>query len=418
MSTTSPQWSAPSSNAEIEPGASVDTKYLVTRPIARGGVADVFEAEHLVTSATVALKVLRRNTVDVVSAQRRLLQEARILGALRHPNVVTIHDAGRCARFGPYLVLERIDGRSLEDLLAVRRTLAVGQVVALVTELAAALDHVHERGFVHRDVKPGNVLVGARGGGHEVVKVVDFGIATRTWPSVASTEKITRQGELLGTVEYMAPEQLVYGTSGTPQSDVYALGVVLYESLSGRVPFPGEAPQIIARMAAGTRPAPVDAERPEIPRALAAAVHRAMSLDPERRFASALELAQACASAVEGMSPLRLLSGPLEGTSRRRFRRAPYVAPVRVLMAGVTVDGRTVDISEGGALILGDVPCAADRPVRIRLPLPTSGRVTELEATTRWVKDHRTQRAFGVEFDALPQEVRDEISGYVQHMAP
>jgi serine/threonine protein kinase len=404
------------SNAEIEQGTCVDTKYIVKRAIAHGGVADVFEAEHLVTGAPVALKVLRPSTADLVLAQRRLLQEARLLGSLRHLNVVTVHDARCCPRYGPYVVLERIEGRSLEDLLAVRHVLPVGQVVSLLEQLAAGLGHAHDRGVIHRDVKPGNVLLEVLPGGGEIVKLIDFGISTTAQPAPASAERLTRPGEILGTVEYMSPEQLADGTGGTVRGDVYGVGVLLYECLLGRVPFTGGASQLIAKLASGARPALIDTERGDVPHVLAAVVHRALSPDPRRRFGSVSELAEACRAAVPRVEPLNLLSSALEAATRRRHRRAPFATPVRVLVDGHVVDGRTVDISEGGALIVGDVQCAPDRAVRIRLPLPTSGRVTELEATTRWVKDHRTARAFGVEFVQLPDSVRDEIAGYVQLM--
>jgi serine/threonine-protein kinase len=402
---------------EVAPEATVDGRYAVKRQIARGGIASVFEAEHKTTGATVALKALHRPSLDSSAAHQRLLREARLLGSLKHPNVVAIYDAGRCAQHGPYLVLEMIEGRSLDSIIAARRTLPPEQAVALVADVCIALDALHRRGVVHRDLKPANLFV-TPGPARETVKIIDFGIAKVDAEVDTHGQRLTNGNELLGTAEYMSPEHLTRGPSVVDaRSDVYALGVVLYECLTGELPYGGTASAITARMVAGERPLPVRAKRSELPALLELVVAKALELKPSSRYASAREFGEACVQAVGKHEPLRLLAAPREdGSTRRRFTRASYVAPIRVVTDKGMVDGQTVDISEGGALLISNVECASDQPVKVRLPLPTSGRVMVLDAVTRWVKSHRSQRTLGVEFAELPAPAREDIGNYVRLM--
>lgn len=402
----------------------IDGRYAVKRQIAIGGMSSVFDAEHLTTGASVALKTLRRPALHHEVPHERMLREARILGGLRHPNIVAIHDAGRCARHGTFLALERVDGRALDSVLAARRVLPIEQAVAVALEVCSALECLHLREIVHRDVKPSNLLL-SPGATHDRVTLIDFGVAKV--PSPLEARKLTQFGEILGTVEYMSPEQLTSRPSGAdPRSDLYAVGVLLYECLSGEVPFSGPATSIVAHMLDGARSTPLSVLRPEVPAPLEAVIARALELDPSSRYASARELAEDLVAAfgpVEGVDLLAFRAGPRRApdedpTRKRRFARAPYVTPVRlVLDEGLVVDGRTADISEGGALVLSDAECSADRPVKLRIPLPTSGRVMSVDAVTRWTKRHREDRTIGVEFEELPPVVREDIATYVRLMS-
>jgi tRNA A-37 threonylcarbamoyl transferase component Bud32 len=410
---------------ELGLGSVVADRYVARRAIARGGMCVVHEAEHRVTKARVALKTLTLEALGSPAIHERLLREARILGSLRHPNVVQIHDAGSCPSHGPFLALEMIEGRPVDGLLAVRGQLPVDQAVALVAQLCDALHDAHRRGVVHRDVKPANILISRTPIGDQV-ELIDFGVASE----VQSEHKLTRHGELLGTVEYMAPEQLL-GTSVDARTDVYAAGVLLHECLVGTVPFGGPSTTVIARLLSGQRPPPI--ARPDVPAALADAVARAILPDARDRFPTARDFAFACLDALAEPPRLALLEAQPGTTSlhdeyvarraaapepdvasRRRHVRAPYVTPVRVFVGDRHVDGRTEDISEGGLLVVTDGEVPHDAEVRVRVTLPTLGKVVLLPATTRWVRSHRSTRALGLAFTELSGDVREDIRSYMK----
>jgi serine/threonine-protein kinase len=426
---------------EAGPQSIVDRRYFIRREIARGGVGAVFEAEHVITRAKVAVKTLMRPALDHRPSHMRLMREARVLGAIRHPYVAYVQDAGYCPKHGPYLVLDMIDGRPLDGILAARRRLPVGQAVAIVAQLCEALESVHRCGVVHRDVKPSNILIRRTPSAEQVV-LIDFGIAKVGPEDDITEEKITKSGEILGTVEYMAPEQIMGTSPIDARTDVYGAGIVLYECLTGDVPFSGSPTALIAAFLSGQRPPPIRAVHHDVPLELEAAVRKALEIDPGHRFASAKEFATACSEAVGGVLPaLDLLvirddrmqpsrqearadaSATSPGAAapalrRRQFPRAPYVAPVRIVAGlGKAIDGRTEDISEGGVLVVASSDCERDAMVKLRLPLPASGRVVSLDGIVRWTRVHRYQRALGVEFVNAPEDVRLEIRAYVAAMS-
>jgi serine/threonine-protein kinase len=401
--------------------AIVGGRYAVRREIASGGICVVYEAEHLVTQARVALKLLHpayRNRADQAA---RLLREARLLARLKHPSIVTIHDAGDCRDHGPFLALELIDGRPLDGLLLARHVLTVDQTVGLGVRLCEALEAVHAAGVVHRDVKPSNVLVCARPGGGSQVKLIDFGVAAGS-DGVADARRLTRVGDVVGTLEYMAPEQLMESSPVDVRSDVYSVGVVLYECLSGRFPYEGSATALITAFVRGT-PVP-RIERDDLPPAVFAVLERALRIDPAARIPTAAELRAALEAAVAApgaparapaLQVLEPPSPPLQPEQRRAHVRAPYVAPTRIVLAsGAVHDGRTEDISEGGVLVVTDTPCGTGERVKMRLPLPAAGRVVTLEGVTRWVRTVRGRQAIGVAFDTVPPDVAAEIRVYVR----
>jgi serine/threonine protein kinase len=428
---------------EAGPESIVDRRYVVRREIARGGMGGVFEAEHQVTRAKVALKTLTRPSLDHPPAHARLMREARVLGAVRHPNIVLVQDAGHCERYGPYIALEMIEGRPLEGILLAKNKLPVGQAVALIAQLCDALDTAHRRGIVHRDVKPPNVLISRTAIGDQV-ELIDFGIAMVGKEDDVVDHKLTRMGELLGTIDYMSPEQLMATSPVDARTDVYAAGVLIYECLAGEVPFSGSPTAVMAALIQGQRPPVIREKRNDVSLELEAAVRKALEIDPAKRFQTAREFAYACVAALGGNVPdLQLLdvrddrapaatepqrpsiraaapSTPAADSPQRRrqFVRAPYVTPVRIVLGqGQTIDGRSEDISEGGVLIVCDSECARDQLVKVRFPLPSSGRVITLEAITKWVKTNRNHRAIGLEFANAPADVRSEIRDYANLMA-
>ena len=422
---------------EAKVGAEVDGRYRVRREIARGGMGLVFEAEHITTGQRVALKVLSAAHLGRGPGAKRLLREARILGALRHPNVVRVQDAGTCALHGPYLALELIDGRPLDGILLTRTRLPIAQAVALGAQLASALDHVHRSGFVHRDLKPANILVAHTPIGDQL-ELLDFGVAkVASRDDDPDAEKLTQMGEMLGTREYMAPEQLMSGTIDA-RTDVYGAAAVLYECLGGEVPYSGHVSAIITQMLRKVRPAALRARRAEIPPSLESEVMKGLELDAADRSPSNAAFARACVDALDGAVPqLSLLdlqpdSGVVSipgelapkptmaarAPARRQHTRAPYVAPVRVLLPeGIHVDGRTEDLSEGGTLVVTKNAVPTDRTVSVRLPLPGDGRVVEITGVVRWSRERRNVFASGLEFVGLTDDARNAVRTYVSMMS-
>lgn len=416
----------------------LDDRYKLRREIARGGHGAVFEAEHLVTRGRVAIKTLLRPALDLPAARARLIRETQILAALRHPNVIALHDAGICQTHGPYAVLELVEGRPLDGILVTRQSLSVGQTVAIVIQLCNALTAVHRHGIVHRDVKSSNLLIAA-GASCDQVALIDFGIAKLGSVEEMESDKLTKAGELLGTVEYMAPEQIMGSGPVDARSDVYSVGVIIYECLTGEVPYGGAVTSVIANMLAGTQPPAIRSRRRDVPPALEVVVKRARELEPGKRFVTTAELADACLAAYGNEVPVldlldirrdqepTTLDTPLRAdpgamplsplaNHRRQYVRAPYVAPVRVLMTQGTTDGRTEDLSEGGVLIITETACVDGERVRLRLPLPMTGRVVEVQAIARWTKTKRQQRAVGAEFVDIAEDVRAEVRAYVALM--
>jgi serine/threonine-protein kinase len=255
----------------------VDGRYRVERRLGRGGMADVWCAEDSQLGRRVALKLLSPRYAADPGFRERFRREASAAAAMQHPNIVSIYDRGDWDATS-YIAMELVDGRTLKELIQQRGPLPPAIAVELAIEVLKALRYAHRRGIVHRDIKPQNVLLDEEG----QAKVADFGIAR------AETSQMTETGTIVGTVQYISPEQ-AQGRPVSPRSDLYSVGVVLYELLTGRVPFDGEAPVSIALKQVSEPPIPPSQLRPGIPPALEAVVMRALEKDPARRFASADE---------------------------------------------------------------------------------------------------------------------------------
>lgn len=384
----------------------IDGRYRLIREIARGGVGTVFEAEHSFTRRRVALKLLNAGQANAPEAQARLLREAQALTLARHHNVVEVLDAGFARSGQVYLVTEFIDGRSLDGLLAARGKLPHDETVHLGLQLVAALTAVHRRHMVHRDVKPHNILLRTGPDGRMVVKLVDFGAALVEKVDV----KLTQAGQVLGTPEYMSPEQLM-GETVDQRSDVYSLGITLYECLTGDVPFSGNFGQVLLAASTG-RYRPVREHAPDVPEHLAKVIEIAIAIKPDDRFQSMDHLAEALTGHT-GVSAAR--PAPL---ARRAFKRASYVAPVRVLLeAAPPCDGRTEDISEGGVLLFVERDIPVGQRVRLRFAAPMTGLVVEVGATAKWAREQRGRRVAGLEFIDPPADALESIRRYVELMA-
>ena len=265
-------------------------RYEVDELIGRGGMADVHAGTDLRLNRPVAVKLLQAHMAERADVKTRFEAEARSAARLTSPHAVAVYDTGEHDGV-PYIVMERLPGETLADRIA-RGPLEPEELRPLALEVLAALAEAHRVGLVHRDVKPGNILLTADG--H--AKIADFGIAKSVQES--SLSDLTVTGQVLGTPAYLAPEQLD-GVAASPRSDVYALGVVLYEALTGFKPFQGTTAMAVARAVAAGDHRPLDEVRPDLDPRLVAIVERALATDPARRFSSAADMATAL-SALSG----------------------------------------------------------------------------------------------------------------------
>jgi eukaryotic-like serine/threonine-protein kinase len=266
--------------AEI--GSVLGGRYRLMELLGQGGMATIYRANDAQLNRDVAVKILRPEYGRDPEFGARFRQEAQSAAALNHPNIVSVYDFGQDEN-GPYIVMELVDGEDLATILRRSGPLAPRQAARLTADVARALSAAHARGFVHRDVKPGNILVSSDGR----VKVSDFGIAR----AIAEAQ-MTLPGTTLGSVHYFSPEQ-ARGEQATASSDIYSLGIVLYETLTGRRPFEGDSAASIAMARlAGPPPNPSDV-RGGIPPALEAITRRAMAPDAAQRFPSAAAMADA-----------------------------------------------------------------------------------------------------------------------------
>ena len=259
----------------------MDNRYAIVRTLGSGGVADVYLAHDQVLDRDVALKMLNRSRSQDDEFVERFRREARSAAALSHPNIVSIYDRGEDENGSCYISMEYLPGGTLKDRISRKGRLSPKVAAEVAVQIAEALTAAHERGVVHRDIKPQNVLVTRSGD----VKVVDFGIAR-----AESESSITRANLVLGTAAYMSPEQATGGKVG-PQSDLYSLGVVMYEMLTGEVPYRGD-PVAVATKHVNAQPLPPKEIVPEIPRALNDLIVRLLAKNPGERPASANVLAK------------------------------------------------------------------------------------------------------------------------------
>jgi serine/threonine protein kinase len=295
----------------MEAGAgTLSGRYETNEKLGTGGMSNVYKATDRILERTVAVKILAEHLSDDERFVARFRREALAVAKLIHPNIVQVYDTG-VDEDRHYIVMEYVEGRSGAQIL--QRSGAVEPEVAaeIGVQACAGLDYAHRRGIIHRDVKPGNLMIvgGPIGGGEMIVKLTDFGIAR----AIEQT-RITQVGSVVGTAAYLAPEQ-VRGEEATPATDVYALGVVLYQFLTGRLPYEGSSLAELAVRQQNEKPLPPDTYNSEVPETLGGAVLRALEGDPNRRYASADELAAGLRLGLEGGD----VTLPLEeGTSATR----------------------------------------------------------------------------------------------------
>jgi len=260
-------------------GLEIGTRYRLVRRVGSGGMADVWSADDQMLGRQVALKFLHERFAADEQFVERFRREAQSAAGLQHPNIVSVYDRGE--HEGRYFIaMEYVQGASLKDLI--ERGLSPAEAVEIVRQVLIGTRFAHSKGIVHRDLKPHNVLVDAEGR----ARVTDFGIAR------AGASEITQTGSVLGTAQYLSPEQ-AQGLETTASADIYSVGVILYEALTGQVPFEAETAVAIALKQISEPPVPPRQVNPEIPPALDAVVLKALAKDPKDRFADATEFLRA-----------------------------------------------------------------------------------------------------------------------------
>ncbi|HEY0364860.1 MAG TPA: protein kinase, partial [Pyrinomonadaceae bacterium] len=394
------------------PGTILRERYRLESELGRGGMGTVYRATDLELQREVAVKVLSATSQNS-DARERLIREARAAAALNHPHIVTIHDVGEFSGF-PFLVMELVSGPRLSQA----RPSDFSRVVAIAIQICDALEHAHNNHIVHRDLKPDNVLLSGTGDSGNV-KLADLGLALPAYGA-----RISRVGIIVGTAAYMAPEQAL-GQTIDGRTDLYALGVLLYELTTGRVPFTGDDPLTIISQHVHAPVVPPRVLRSDIPSRLETVIVRLLAKGPAQRFTSAAETRAALIEA------LKTESAPAES--------APVVAILDALSRGRLV-GRTIELTEArelwqraregrghGVLLSGEPGAGKSRLAReltiqaaVDGALVLSGGCYEYEAATpylpfveafrRWVREEKSN-------DAL-REILGDTAAQIAKLAP
>jgi serine/threonine-protein kinase len=358
---------------ELAPGTLLAGRYRIEAVLGRGGFATVYDAEQVAFARQVALKVLHRTDVTPHVLIERFAREVRISALVRHPNVLEVYDAGVLDDGSPFLAMEKIDGPTLHELLGRVQRLPLEQLLELAAQLLAALVAIGAQGIIHRDIKPENLMLARAPGGGFQLKLVDFGIALVREEGIGS--RLTAHGALIGTPQYMAPEQLRSEITDA-RVDLYASGVVLYEALTGALPHDAaDLSSLTLKVLTGNWQ-PVRAQRPDCPRALARLVERALAAEPSRRFASAasmLSALEACRAEQRGARAPRA-GQPENGERWQRFLPASRLGragllALALLVAGALQAGVAAALGRGfGGMLQADAVAASARSADAQRP--------------------------------------------------
>jgi eukaryotic-like serine/threonine-protein kinase len=418
MGVPGPRSTTPAVSRPPQPGDLIADRYDLEELVGTGGMSSVFRAHDRQLERDVAIKILHAHYASDPEYLERFRREARAVARLSHPNIVTVIDRGDDDG-RQYIVFEHVEGENLKELVLRSGRLSVRRALELALAIADGLSFAHDHGLVHRDVKPQNILLSREG----EVKVTDFGIAR----SLHMEHGMTQTGTVLGTGEYLAPEQ-ASGKPVSPATDVYSLGIVLWELLAGDVPFTGDNFVAVALRHVNEPPPHLRERRPDVTPRLDAAIQRALAKDPARRFPSMTAFAKelrACLAEAEGEIPavdpeLTLITPPPTAPARAqaqrrprprrpaRTRRRPLVwALLALLVAGVAFaavlllggggnkNGTSGGSSSGSTVNLTGVGDAYVNPGHPDAHANTAGFATDGSASSAWMTQTYLDQAFG-----------------------
>jgi serine/threonine protein kinase len=323
---------------DFEVGHLLGGKYRIVRRIGVGGMGSVYEAKHAGLGTQVAIKVLLPQLAKVPTVADRFRREAQVSATLKSPHVIQVTDVDQLPDGRPYLVMELLEGESLQDHLEKNKSLRREESVDLGLQILLGLECAHAVGVVHRDLKPGNVFLDTRGVGR-TAKLLDFGVAkVKATPEF---QALTRPGMVMGTPEYMAPEQAFSADQADARSDIYSVGVMLYEMLSGALPAEGSLPIAVAHQVMTNKVRPLRELCPGLPQGLLNLVHRAMQAERSARFENALEMRRALSAfagelSIAGRVAASVALGPRPvhvGAGQAGTEKVPAQAPLAIAAA-------------------------------------------------------------------------------------
>ena len=356
------------SSGSIHAGDIIDGKYLVGECIAWGGMGIVTEATHLTLQKAVALKCVRPEFRENEEMVARFLNEARIAANLRNEHVARVLDFGKTEAGIPYLVMERLEGMSLEALVVERGPLPVPEAVDYVLQACEALAEAHAQGIVHRDIKPENLFLTQGVDGAPILKVLDFGISKQLLPHIGRT--LTNPSSSMGSPCYMSPEQMRNARSVDTRTDIWAMGAALFELLSAQLPFDGDnLPEICAHVLCNA-PRSLSDLRPELPPGLDAVVSRCLEKDRDNRFANVAGLARALAeyaspdgrASVQTIENITSIGEPPQSAERRQPAADSSVAfELTFLEQSTTGSEQGLRSSDAANVRIADIPAKRSR---------------------------------------------------------
>jgi serine/threonine-protein kinase len=315
----------------VAPGDLLLGKYRVERVLGQGGMGVVVAARHLELGELFAIKFLLPEAVQHPQAVERFVREARASARLKGEHVAKVHDVGRLPDGLPYMVLEHLSGKDLKAVLRERGPLPVAEAITYTLQACEAIAEAHGLGIIHRDIKPANLFLTRRANGTPCVKVLDFGISRQIGPEGAEAHSLTRTGMLLGSPYYMSPEQMLRTKEADARSDIWSVGCVLYELLTGKVPFHAEAITELVGKVLQEEPRPPGSFRGDLPPAVEAAVMRCLVKPKEMRFQRIEELVAA-------------LQGPAQPAVQ------PFAPPAAAPPPPFLENDATVPLASSGAL--------------------------------------------------------------------
>src|SRR6185503_14287438 len=276
-------------------GQTLASKYLIEKLIKRGGMGAVYVGKHILMDKTVAIKVLRPSLALDDDVVRRFSREAKAASRISHPHAVSVTDFGESENGVVFLVMEYLDGQTLKEIIKSEGQMGLNRAVEIIRQVSGALDAAHEQGVVHRDLKSDNIMLSQTNGG-DWAKVLDFGIAKIQQTETVDAD-ITAANLVIGTPQYMSPEQCSQSTTIDARSDIYSLGIIIYEMLAGQLPFTGESPTVIMMKQVQDPPPSILDVRPDLPATISALISKSLAKQPADRFQSAGELSAALSQA-------------------------------------------------------------------------------------------------------------------------